>query len=43
MDKTQARKDVNTYSLIFLLLGVLAFFLNLIQMVVFSTIGQSIT
>lgn len=39
IDKEQARKDANTYALIYLLLGVLAFFVNLTQMIIFSNIG----
>lgn len=43
VDKEQARKDVNIYALIYLLLGILAFIVNLLQMVIFSSIGQKIT
>ncbi len=43
IDKDQARKEANTYALIYLLLGVLAFFVNLAQMVIFSSIGQTVT
>ena len=42
-DKGKARKDADTYALIFLLLGIGAFFINLAQMTLFSKIGQSIT
>jgi len=36
----QARKDANLYGLIFFLLGVLAFFVNIIQMTLFASIGE---
>jgi ATP-binding cassette subfamily B (MDR/TAP) protein 1 len=43
LDKEQARKDVNVYALIYFLLGLFSFFVNLLQMVIFSNIGQTIT
>lgn len=42
-DQQKARRDVNTYALIYLLLGILAFIVNLIQMMIFSSVGQTIT
>jgi ATP-binding cassette subfamily B (MDR/TAP) protein 1 len=39
-DPVQARKDSNLYALIFTLLGVLAFFINVIQMTLFASIGE---
>jgi ATP-binding cassette, subfamily B (MDR/TAP), member 1 len=39
-DPVQARKDSNLYALIFLLLGVLAFIVNVIQAAFFSSIGE---
>lgn len=42
-DQQKARRDVNTYALIYLLLGILAFIMNLLQMMIFSSIGQTIT
>ena len=42
-DKAKARTDANTYALIYFLLGILSFFINLTQMVLFSKIGQTIT
>jgi len=43
IDKEKARKDANTYALIYLLLGILSFIVNLVQMVIFSSVGQTIT
>jgi len=40
---TQARKDANLYALIIFLLAVLAFFIVIAQMVLFSIIGEEIT
>lgn len=42
-DPTQARKDANIYALIFFLLGIASFILNLIQQTIFSNIGESMT
>lgn len=42
-DPVQARKDSNLYALIFLLLGILAFIINVVQMSLFSSIGEEIT
>jgi ATP-binding cassette subfamily B (MDR/TAP) protein 1 len=39
-DPVQARKDSNLYALIFLLLGILAFFMNVILLTLFSSIGE---
>jgi len=38
-DPVQARKDANVYALIFLILGIISFFINIIEMSVFSIIG----
>ncbi len=42
-DPTQARKDANIYALIFFLLGIASFILNLIQQTIFSNVGESMT
>jgi hypothetical protein len=38
-DRAQARKDADTYALIFLLLGILAFIVNFFQLLLFSYLG----
>lgn len=40
---SQARTDANTYALIYLMLGIAAFFLNVIQQSIFTTIGEEMT
>jgi ABC-type multidrug transport system fused ATPase/permease subunit len=42
-DPIQARKDANTYALIYFLLGIAAFIVNLIQQTIFTTIGEEMT
>jgi ATP-binding cassette subfamily B (MDR/TAP) protein 1 len=39
-DPVQARKDSNLYALIFILLGILGFFINVIQITLFASIGE---
>lgn len=42
-DPPQARKDANLYALIFFLLAIAAFVLNLLQQAIFSNVGESMT
>lgn len=39
----QARKDANLYALIYLILAIAAFILNVIQLTIFTTIGEEMT
>lgn len=38
-----ARQDANTYALIFFLLGILAFIVQLLQQTIFNIIGEEMT
>lgn len=38
-----ARKDANLYALIYLIIGIAAFIVNVIQQSIFTTIGEEIT
>ena len=40
---SQARKDANLYALIYLILAIAAFILNVIQQIIFTTIGEEMT
>jgi hypothetical protein len=42
-NQVQSRKDANFYALIIFLLAILAFFIAVIQNVLFSLIGEDIT
>ena len=42
-DVDKARKDANLYALIFFLIAIGAFVLNLLQQAIFSVIGESVT
>lgn len=40
IDKVQARTDANMYSLVYLILAIVAFIVNFFQMVLFSYLGE---
>jgi len=40
---SQARTDANLYALVFFLLAIVAFILNLLQQTIFSNIGEKMT
>lgn len=42
-DPTQARKDANTYAIIYVVLGVASFILSVLRESIFSTIGEEMT
>ena len=42
-NSSQARKDANLYALIFFILAIVAFILNVLQQAIFSNIGESMT
>ena len=42
-DPARARTDANLYALIFLIIAIISFFLNIIQQTIFSYVGEHIT
>jgi len=42
-DPSGARRDANTYALIYFLLGILAFIVQLLQQTIFNIIGEEMT
>jgi ATP-binding cassette, subfamily B (MDR/TAP), member 1 len=42
-DPVQARTDANLYALLFLLIGIASFILNIFQQLIFSIIGEEVT
>jgi hypothetical protein len=42
-DPIGARRDANTYALIYFLLGILSFIVNLLQQTIFNIIGEEMT
>jgi hypothetical protein len=42
-DPISSRRDANTYALIFVLLGVLAFIVQLLQHIIFNVVGEEMT
>jgi ATP-binding cassette, subfamily B (MDR/TAP), member 1 len=42
-DSVQARTDANLYALLFLLIGIASFILNIFQQLIFSIIGEEVT
>lgn len=43
LNPVQARTDANTYALVFLIIAIVSFFTNSLQIIIFNRIGEDIT